>query len=67
MSLTRLRKQLEGVNDWLVDTENEFTDAGDMYEFTQLHTLLDDMLEIVHDLQWEIDEGISKNYIGSQT
>ncbi len=66
MKLSKLRKKLEGVNDWLVDAENEFTHAGDMPEFTQLHDLLDGMLEVVGDLQWQIDEGNSP-YTGSQT
>ena len=66
MNLSKLRKKLEGVNDWLVDAENEFTSAGDISEFDQLHDLLDGMLEVVGDLQWQIDEGNSP-YTGSQT
>ncbi len=66
MNLSKLRKELEGVNDWLVDAENEFTHAGDMPEFTQLHDLLDGMLEVVGDLQWQIDEGNPSDG-GSQT
>ncbi len=57
MKLSKLRKELEGVNDWLVDAENKFTHAGDMPEFTRLHDLLDGMWEVVGDLQWQIDEG----------
>ena len=54
-AVNRLRKQLEGVNDWLVNAEYAYTDAGDMAEFTTLHDNLDHMLEVVVDLEWNLD------------
>jgi CBS domain containing-hemolysin-like protein len=62
-TLAALRTKVEGVNDWLVDAENDITDLSDLTaqwrldsEFSRLHGLLDQMLQRIVDMQNEEEE-----------